>query len=93
MIAFCIRIGMKIGKYVPLKGQIIDFICPHPIHPFASGEELTCQCRGHKRFRFDPWIRKIPWRRAWCLENPQGQKSLAGYSSQGSKELDTTKVT
>ena len=25
-----------------------------------------------------------------CLENPQGQRSLAGYSPWGSKELDTT---
>ena len=25
-----------------------------------------------------------------CLENPHGQRSLAGYSPQGRKELDTT---
>ena len=25
-----------------------------------------------------------------CLENPYGQRSLAGYSSQGHKESDTT---
>ena len=25
-----------------------------------------------------------------CLENPHGQRSLAGYSSQGRKELDMT---
>ena len=25
-----------------------------------------------------------------CLENPHGQKSLAGYSPWGRKELDTT---
>ena len=25
-----------------------------------------------------------------CLENPQGQRSLVGYSPQGHKELDTT---
>ena len=31
----------------------------------ASGEELTCQCRRHERRRFDPWVGKIPWRRAW----------------------------
>ena len=36
----------------------------------------TCQCKRHKRCRFDPWVRKIPWRRACkplhfsCLENP-----------------------
>ena len=42
----------------------------------ASGKEPTCQHRTHKRRGFDPWIRKVPWRRAWqptpvqsCLEN------------------------
>jgi hypothetical protein len=36
-------------------------------------KELPCQLR---RLRFDPWVGKIPWRRAWqptpysCLENP-----------------------
>ena len=37
--------------------------------------------------RFDPWVRKIPWRREW-LPTPvflpgesHGKKSLAGYSS------------
>ena len=31
----------------------------------ASGKELACQCRRHKTCRFDPWVREIPWRRAW----------------------------
>ena len=31
----------------------------------ASGKEPTCQCRGHKIHSFDPWVEKIPWRRAW----------------------------
>ena len=31
----------------------------------ASGKEPTCQCRRHKRCEFDPWVGKIPWRRAW----------------------------
>ena len=30
-----------------------------------SGKESACQCRRCKRRRFDPCIRKIPWRRAW----------------------------
>ena len=48
---------------------------------------------------FDPWVRKVPWRRKWqpipvflpgeCL----GRRSLAGYSPQGHKEVDTAKVT
>ena len=30
------------------------------------GKEPACQCRRLKRHRFDPWVRKIPWRmRAW----------------------------
>ena len=31
----------------------------------ASGKEPTCQCRRHKRCVFDPWVRKIPWKRSW----------------------------
>ena len=42
----------------------------------ASGKEPTCQIRRHKRGRFDPCVRKIPWRENGnllqysCLENP-----------------------
>jgi len=46
--------------------------------------------------RFAPWVRKIPWRGKW-LPTPvflsgefRGQRSLAGYSPWGCKELDTT---
>ena len=28
-------------------------------------KEPTCQCRRLKRHRFDPWVRKIPWRMPW----------------------------
>ena len=41
----------------------------------ASGKEPSFQCRGLKRLRFNPWVRKIPWRRASnplqysCLKN------------------------
>ena len=30
----------------------------------ASGRESTCQYRRHKRHGFDPWVGRIPWRRA-----------------------------
>ena len=30
-----------------------------------NSKESTWQCRRHKRCRFDPWVRKIPWRRTW----------------------------
>ena len=29
------------------------------------GKEAACQCRKHERRGFDPWVGKIPWRRAW----------------------------
>ena len=38
-----------------------------PIHSpgGASGKEPTCQSRRYKRCGFNPWVGKIPWRRAW----------------------------
>ena len=32
---------------------------------WLSGKELTCQCRRGWRLRFNPWVRKIPWKRKW----------------------------
>ena len=32
---------------------------------WSTGEESTCQYRRCKRFRFDPWVGKIPWGREW----------------------------
>ena len=40
---------------------------------------------GDLRCRFDPWVGKIPWRRAWqptpvfLPGESHGQRSLAGY--------------
>ena len=57
------------------------------------------ECRRHKKLRFDPWIRKIPWRRAWqpilvfLPEEPHEQRRVVGYSPQGHKESDTIGAT
>ena len=65
----------------------------------ASGKEPTCQCRKYKRHGFDPWVRKIPWRRVWqpnpvCLPGESHeQRRLAGYSPRAHKESDMTDVT
>ena len=51
---------------------------------------------GDMRLGFDPWVGKIPWRRAWqptpvfLPGESHGQRSLVGYSPQGRKESDTT---
>ena len=58
-----------------------------------SGKESTGQCR---RLGFDPWVRRIPWRKKWqptpafLSGKSHGQGSLAGYSPWGLKESDTT---
>ena len=31
----------------------------------ASGKESACQCRRCKRRGSNPWVMKIPWRKAW----------------------------
>ena len=60
------------------------------------GKESACQCRSHRRHGFDPWVGKIPWRRAWqptpvfLPGKSQGQMSLAGYSPWGRRESDMT---
>ena len=65
----------------------------------ASAKEPTCPCRRHRRCEFDPWVWKIPWRRAWqptpvfLPGESRGQRSMAGYSPHGCKKLDRTEVT
>ena len=59
-------------------------------------KEHACQSRSRKRGEFDPWVRKIPWRRAWQLTpvflpgESHGQRSLAGCSPRGHRESDRT---
>ena len=48
----------------------------------ASGKEPACQCRRHKRRGFDPWVGKIPWRKAW----PPTPGFLPGESHEDSEE-------
>ena len=47
----------------------------------------------------DPWVRKIPWRKAWQPSvvllpgDSHGQRSLVGYSPWGRTELGMTEAT
>ena len=58
------------------------------LHWWLTDEEHACQCR---RRRFDPWVKKIPWRRkrqhapVFLPGESHGQRSLAG--PWGHKEL------
>jgi len=58
---------------------------------WLSSEESACQCR---RWGFDPWFGKIPWRRPWLptpiflpgeflgLEEPGRLRSMGSQKSQ-----------
>ena len=56
------------------------------------GKESACNA-GDTRDRFDPWVGKVPWRRKWQPTSVflpgkfHGQRSLAGYSPCGHKEI------
>ena len=53
---------------------------------------------GGESHGFDPWVRKILWRREWqCIPvflpgESHGERSLVGYSPWGCKESDTTEA-
>ena len=67
---------------------------------------FMCVCGGvvnkdiwrQKRCRFNPWVRRILWRRAqkstlvFLPGESYGQRSLVGYSPEGLKESDMTEV-
>ena len=60
---------------------------------WLSGKESACQCM---RQRFDPWVRKVSWRRkrqptpVFLPGKSRGRWNLVGYSLWGCKESDTT---
>ena len=64
--------------------------------PGGSVVKNLLQCM---RPGLNPWVGKIPWRRAWqptpvfLPGESHGQRSLAGCSPRGRTESDTTEVT
>ena len=56
----------------------------------GSGIEPACQCKRHG---FDPWVRKMPWRRKWqptpvfLPGESHGQRSLVDYSPWDRKRI------
>ena len=60
----------------------------HRLPRGLSSKESTHQCRRHW---FDPYVRKIPWKRKWqstpvfLPEKPHGQRSMEGHSPWGSQ--------
>ena len=63
----------------------------------TSGKQAVSQCK--KRCGFNPWVGKIPWRRAWqptpvfLPGESHEQRSLVGYSPWRYKESNMTEAT
>ena len=68
--------------------------CPQSF-PGGSGKDSACQ---HRRLQFDPWVRKIPWRKKWqstpvfLSEKSHGQRSLEDYSPWGRKRVGSVSL-
>ena len=64
-------------------------------NPPASAGDRACTVRRG----FNPWVGKVPWRRAWqptpvfLPGESHGQRSLVGYSPWGRKESDMIETT
>ena len=62
----------------------------------SNPARLPRWCRRCRRLGFDPWVRKISWRRKWqptplfWLGEFHRQRRWAGHSPRGYKESDTT---
>ena len=60
---------------------------------WLSGKGSAYQCKRYRRHGFDPWVRKIPWRRKWqptlvfLPGKSHRQRSLEGYSPWDHREL------
>ena len=65
----------------------------------ALEKNLPANAGGSRDTSFDPWVRKIPWKRKWqptpvfLRGKSHGERSLVGCSSWGRKETDMTEHT
>ena len=80
-------LGLNLNTYLKLNKTLFGLPC------WLRQKRIRLHCG---RCGLDPWVGKIPWRRAWQSTlvflpgESQGQRSLVGYSPWGRKESDTT---
>ena len=66
-VCVCVRYMINSNYTFKLTFRNIRTICIVGCPGGSDGEESTCPWTRHKRRWFDPWVRKIPWRRVWQL--------------------------
>ena len=77
-VCVCVCVSICLCPSLPIFSHSVhSFLDPTTMcKGFPSGKESACQCRSHRRCRFDPWVRKIPGGRNgnpiqyYCLGNP-----------------------
>ena len=80
-------------KHLLFQAFSLHFLIPLGFHGDSDSKKIHLH---YGRPGFDPWVGKIPWRRAWqptpvfLPGESHGQRSLVDYSPWGHKELDTT---
>ena len=75
-----VEVNMEMQDLLIAQGSWVNSTLLTPQWGFpagASGKVPPCQCRRHKRYGFNPWVGKSPWRRHGnplqhsCLENTE----------------------
>ena len=90
-------IHIRVYSIYTYKFYYILYMCTY-IHilDFPGGSDGKSVCLQCRRPRFDPWVRKMPWRRKWqptpvlLPGKSHGRRSLVGYSQWCRKELGMT---
>ena len=81
---------------LPSSAEPAYFLSSMMLRDFPGGSDGKSVCLQCRRPGFNPWVRKISWRRKWqptpvfLPGKSHGQRSLVGYSPWGCKELDVT---
>ena len=63
----CSCLGKEYGPGLAKRSRVFSFTLLTLCSRGLSSKKSAYQCRRRKRHGFDPWVRKIPWRRKWQL--------------------------
>ena len=61
----CQQLESKRGSICARRARLRNRKVGAPGRPSCLIKNSPYQCRRHRRPRFYPWVRKIPWRREW----------------------------